>query len=153
MNVLTKLEMAKVMAKEENHFKNSWMIRPCEIYYDEYKECKYWKSRFHQYFIHGHKIDCSSWQKDYHYCKMWQENQSEEAYEALITSEKEHRINRLKGHIGNKVWERRDKPPEDWNSPLPEWMEEKFKDSYLEKMKNKEVQKKIESINKYCVIM
>lgn len=57
-----------------------FQIRPCEIYRDEYNECKYWKSRFHQYFIHGHKVDCSSWQKDFKNCEIWQENKSKDAY-------------------------------------------------------------------------
>ncbi|KAF7417811.1 hypothetical protein HZH68_000464 [Vespula germanica] len=72
---------------------------------------------------------------------------------AIIESEKERRMNRLKGHFGNTIWKKRDKPPENWNSPLPEWMQENYKNSYLEKMKTKEAQEKSEMIDKYCVIM
>ncbi|XP_047358582.1 UPF0545 protein C22orf39 homolog [Vespa velutina] len=138
---------------EENRFKYAWMIRPCEIYKDEYSECKYWKSRFHQYFIYGHKIDCSSWKEDFKNCEIWEANKSEDAYNAIVESEKKRRLNRLKGHFGNRIWKKRDKPPEDWNSPLPEWMQENFKNSYLEKMKNKEAQEALEKLDKYCVIM
>lgn len=38
---------------------------------------------------------------------------------------------RLKASYGNDVWERRKKPPEDWNAPLPKWIEEENKNTYL----------------------
>lgn len=62
-------------------------------------------------------------------------------------------MNRLKGHVGNTIWQRRDEPPEDWNNPLPQWMQENFKDSYLEKIKKKDAQEVSDMLNKYCVIM
>lgn len=58
----------------------------------------------------------------------------------LIASEKQRRYARLRPHYENDVWEKREKPPENWNAPLPEWMQEKFKNTYLqirsEDMKN-----------------
>lgn len=66
----------------------------------------------------------------------------------LIESEKTRRLRRLRAHYENDVWQRRDKPPENWNAPLPKWLDEKNKNSYLkcitEKLKEttgKEVQK------------
>ena len=40
---------------------------------------------------------------------------------------------RLEGHYGNNVWEKREQPPtkEDWNKPLPEYMLDRQKKSYL----------------------
>ena len=40
---------------------------------------------------------------------------------------------RLEGHYGNNVWEKRDEPPakEDWNKPLPEYMLDRQRKSYL----------------------
>ena len=40
---------------------------------------------------------------------------------------------RLEGHYGNNVWEKRDEPPakEDWNKPLPEYMLDRQRQSYL----------------------
>lgn len=38
----------------------------------------------------------------------------------MIESEKERRNERLRGHYNNNVWEKRDTPPDDWNKPLPE---------------------------------
>ncbi|CAK9796010.1 UPF0545 protein C22orf39 homolog [Anthophora quadrimaculata] len=119
-----------------------WMIRPCEIYKEEYSDCKSIKARFHQYFIFGKTIDCSQWKADYKNCKQWNNNKSKEAYDKLIDSEKKRRLERLKGHYENNVWQKRDKPPEDWNAPLPEWIEKRRKDSYLycinEKLKNEQ---------------
>ena len=38
---------------------------------------------------------------------------------------------RLKPHINNTVWEKRDSPPPDWNKPLPDYLLERQKNSYL----------------------
>lgn len=38
---------------------------------------------------------------------------------------------RVKYHAENDVWERRDKPPADWNRPLPEHLAEISETSYL----------------------
>lgn len=46
-------------------------------------------------------------------------------------------MERLKGHYKNNVWQRRSTtPPENWNAPLPEWMEEKYANSYLKYMRD-----------------
>lgn len=49
----------------------------------------------------------------------------------MIASEKKRKLERLKPHYQNKVWKKRDKPPENWNAPLPEWIVEKDKNTYL----------------------
>lgn len=41
------------------------------------------------------------------------------------------RLKRLKGHYKNDVWKKRDNPPENWAAPLPEWLEQKNKNTYL----------------------
>ena len=38
---------------------------------------------------------------------------------------------RLKPHINNPVWEKRESPPPDWNKPLPEYLLERQENSYL----------------------
>lgn len=49
---------------------------------------------------------------------------------------------RWQGHYNNNIWTKRDKPPENWNVPLPEWMIEEHKNSFLkhvsDKLKNEE---------------
>lgn len=80
------------------------------------------------------------------------------------------RDERLKAHMNNDTWTKRDKPPERWNSRLPEWMEDRNRGTYLEiksnelkkqeteeKMKWKERQKNNEifkeSESSFCSIM
>lgn len=71
----------------------------------------------------------------------------------LIESEKNHRKERLLPHYQNDVWERRQKPPENWNVPLPEWMQEEFKNSFLH-LKNEELKgNKIADLDRKCTIM
>lgn len=41
------------------------------------------------------------------------------------------RDERMQAHFDNTTWTKRDKPPEDWNKPLPEWMVKRDEHSYL----------------------
>jgi len=131
-----------------------WMIRPCMVYKDEYDECCSVKARFHQYFIFGKSLDCNQWKTDYHNCYQWQKHKSEEAYDELIKSEKERRIQRLRSHLQNDVWEKREKPPENWNDPLPEWMQKEFENSYLH-IRNKEMKEgtEVSFLDTRCTIL
>ncbi|XP_049951517.1 UPF0545 protein C22orf39 homolog [Schistocerca serialis cubense] len=118
-------------ADEADSPKDAWMIRPCEIYDDEYSDCASFKARFHQYFVFGKFVDCSQWKHDYENCVRWRDSKNVKACDELIKSEKKRRYERLKAHIDNDIWEKRDAPPEDWNKPLPEWMQNEYKDTYL----------------------
>ncbi|XP_053972110.1 uncharacterized protein LOC128872942 [Hylaeus volcanicus] len=120
--------------QEDELREDEWMVRPCELYKEEYDDCKSIRARFHQYFVHGKTIKCSQWKTDYENCYLWSKYKSEKAYEELIKSEKNRRLERLKGHYLNNVWTRRDKPPENWNAPLPQWMQDKFEHSFLKYM-------------------
>lgn len=106
------------------------LIRPCEVYKDEYKECKSSKSRRQQIFVHGQIADCEQWSKDFDNCQKWTWQSNEDAAKSIIESEIQRIDERLKPHLYNKVWKKRDKPPEDWNKPLPEF-EKLTKNSYL----------------------
>lgn len=60
----------------------------------------------------------------------WMENK-ESAIE-LIRSELERKAARMKSHYDNDTWTKRDEPPKDWSKPLPEFMNERNKNSYLD---------------------
>ncbi|KOC64589.1 UPF0545 protein C22orf39 like protein [Habropoda laboriosa] len=60
--------------------KYTWMVRPCEIYKDEYNDCTSIRARFHQYFVFGEPINCKQWNTDYKNCKKWNTYKSKEAY-------------------------------------------------------------------------
>ncbi|XP_011708191.1 PREDICTED: UPF0545 protein C22orf39 homolog [Wasmannia auropunctata] len=141
-------------AKEEKPREFEWMVRPCMIYKDEYDDCTGVKARFHQYFIHGETVDCSQWKTDYKNCYQWEKYKSEEAYNELIKSEKQRRARRLHAHYQNDVWEKREKPPENWNAPLPEWMQKEFQNSYLH-IRSQEIKQGTEasSLDTRCTIL
>lgn len=63
-------------------------------------------------------------------------------------------MKRFHGHYANNVWEKRKAPPEDWAKPLPEWMEKKNENSYLQ-LKQMEMEGKVpvEIEKSYCAIM
>lgn len=109
-----------------------FQIRPCFLYNEEYSDCTSIKARFHQYFIEGETIDCSQWKTDYKNCQKWEDKKDLDAATAVVKSEEKRRLDRLKSHYGNTVWTKRDAPPEKWNAPLPEWLEERNKNTYLE---------------------
>ncbi|XP_031843563.1 synaptic plasticity regulator PANTS [Nomia melanderi] len=121
----------KEKEKSEELRKFEWMIRPCEVYKDEYVDCRSMKARFHQYFVLGKLIDCEHWISDHRDCYRWLKDDSDEALANILEHEKQRRIERLGGHYRNDVWKKRDKPPEQWNAPLPEWLQKKYQNSFL----------------------
>ncbi|KAK1119260.1 hypothetical protein K0M31_013449 [Melipona bicolor] len=138
----------------EEKIQDEWLIRPCAAYKEEYTDCTSIKGRFHQYFIYGEILDCKQWKIDYENCNLWTEHKNEKACYELINSEKTRRWNRLKDHYTNDVWEKRDKPPENWNAPLPKWLEERNSNSYLKIVNEKLKETKDEISNRsFCTIM
>ncbi|XP_025201549.1 UPF0545 protein C22orf39 homolog [Melanaphis sacchari] len=108
-----------------------WMIRPCEIYNNEYSECTSISSRLHQMFVHGSTIDCNYWHEDYTNCLKWKNYKNIQAAETLVNSEKMRRRNRWKTFYANDVWKNRTSPPENWNDPLPDYITQRQQNSTL----------------------
>ncbi|XP_032686579.1 UPF0545 protein C22orf39 homolog [Odontomachus brunneus] len=146
--------MGEKKEEENPRRKLEWMVRPCMIYKAEYDDCTSIKARFDQYFVFGEPIDCTQWKTDYLNCYQWEKYKSEEAFNDLIESEKQRRIKRLQPHYENDVWEKRDKPPENWNAPLPEWLQKKYENSYLQ-IRSEEMKKGIEKspLDVKCTIL
>ncbi|XP_012235750.1 synaptic plasticity regulator PANTS [Linepithema humile] len=140
--------------KEKEFRENQWMVRPCVVYKDEYDDCTSIRARFNQYFIFGQMLDCNQWNTDYRNCYQWRKYNSDEAYNELIKSEKQRRLKRLRAHYANDVWEKREKPPENWNAPLPEWMQKDFQNSYLH-IRNEEMKegKEVSALDSRCTIL
>ncbi|XP_050523025.1 UPF0545 protein C22orf39 homolog [Daktulosphaira vitifoliae] len=136
-------------ASEDVKSLDTWMIRPCDIYNSEYKECTSIMSRLHQLFIFGNTIDCSQWHKDYQDCYKWKSKKDIKAAESLVQSEKNRRNNRWKTFYANDIWETRTSPPENWNDPLPDYIANRNST-----LKNDASKINQQSINeKFCVIM
>ncbi|KPI91664.1 PREDICTED: UPF0545 protein C22orf39 homolog [Papilio xuthus] len=131
-----------------------WLIRDCEVYKDEYKECTSFRGRFHQYFIFGELLDCKQWKRDYDNCCKWENSKDVKAAVAVIESEKQRRLERLRAHYRNDTWKKRDAPPADWDKPLPEWMAKRDENTYLA-LKAKEMRegKTEETSDSLCTIM
>lgn len=72
----------------------------------------------------------------------------------MIASEKNRRLERLRPHYMNDVWEKRTSPPEDWNKPLPEYMQKEHEVTYLN-VKAKEMRGEITPAedSSFCSIM
>merc|ERR1712004_20573 len=113
-------------AKDPTSALDTWLIRPCDYYHEEYQDCKSYKGRFNEKFIYGEVQTkrCDQWLTDYKNCLKYKKTQSIVAADELISSEKERRRIRLFNANNNDVWEYRTEPPEDWNSPLPEKLRE-----------------------------
>jgi len=134
-----------------------WAVRDCVDYKDEYKNCTSFKDRFQQYFVFGEFLDCDQWHSDYKSCCKLEEKDDWQAGVDLIVSEKQRRDQRFGAHFANKVWTKRDAPPANWNAPLPDWMAQRYKNSYLE-LKSRELRgetgtKPNEEKSSLCTIM
>ncbi|XP_046745016.1 UPF0545 protein C22orf39 homolog [Diprion similis] len=122
----------KTEEKEEKILENQWMIRPCFIYDEEFSECAGFRGRFQQYFVHGEYADCNQWKIDHKNCKLWTSLQDETAFQLLVESETKRRADRLRPHVANTTWKKRDAPPDGWNKPLPEWLNKINENTYLQ---------------------
>lgn len=76
-------------------------------------------------------MNCDQWRDDYNNCQKLSWFKNKEAAELIIQSELSRRAERLKAHYGNDTWIKRENPPTDWAKPLPAFMEERNKDTYL----------------------
>lgn len=114
-----------------NNNNNFTQIRPCSFYKTELKECKRIKGRFNQYFIYGEFLDCIPWKTDYKNCQKWSWGKDKKAASDLIDRELQRQDERLRAHAANNVWTKRDKPPEDWSKPLPEFIQKRNENTLL----------------------
>lgn len=118
--------------QDQVNYPKAWMVRPCEWYWDEFKECSRIRSRIHQYFIYGRTQDCSQWNRDYNNCISFRKKKDVDSLNSLIASEEKRVKKRMSNSIRNDVWSYRSSPPTNWSDPLPEWMEERMKGTPLE---------------------
>lgn len=73
---------------------------------------------------------------------------------AVIESEKQRRLERLRAHYRNDTWKKRDAPPTDWDKPLPEWMAKRDENTYLaQRAKEMKEGKMEETSDSFCTIM
>lgn len=128
-------------------------MRPCKAYRGEYKECKRWKGRFNQYFIFGEMLDCQGWADTYNNCQKYSWRGNKDAAIDVIKSEIERYENRMRPHLENDVWAKREKPPDDWSQPLPQFMVERNQGSYIDVQLKKMAADSEGATKKFCTFM
>lgn len=96
-------------------------------------------------------MNCDQWRDDYNNCQKYSWLTDKEAATSLIQSELSRRAKRMKAHYDNDIWTKRDKPPADWTKPLPPFMEERNKNTFLEKkaqeLKEEEEKERLRALN------
>lgn len=90
-------------------------------------------------------MDCNQWRDDYNNCQKYSWLENKEAANEVIKSELSRRAARLKTHYDNDIWTKRENPPDDWAKPLPQFMIERNKNTYLE-IKNNELKEDEEKL-------
>ncbi|XP_067142843.1 synaptic plasticity regulator PANTS [Centruroides vittatus] len=101
---------------------DAWMVKPCEWYKEEYRDCMSFKARFNQYFIYGKFLECKEWLCNYEDCLKWRKCKDPQYLSSVIEDEKRRREKRMNSAKENDVWELRKEPPKDWNKPLPDYL-------------------------------
>ncbi|ESO97780.1 hypothetical protein LOTGIDRAFT_208924 [Lottia gigantea] len=101
------------------------MVRPCEMYVQEFKECTSKQGREHQMYIFGRHMNCSKWEEDKENCFKLRNGNDSSAAIKIIKHELIRREKRMAAAKNNDVWEYRTGPPDDWDKPLKGWMEQK----------------------------
>lgn len=81
--------------------------------------------------MYGEYLNCDQWRDDYNNCQKWSWFQNKDAALEIIKSEMKRHGERMKAHTDNTTWTKRDKPPNDWNAPLPDWMEKRNENTFL----------------------
>lgn len=81
--------------------------------------------------MYGESLNCDQWRDDNNNCHKWTWFQNKDAAIEVIKSEIQRRDERMKAHYDNKTWTKRDKPPDDWNKPLPDWMAKRAENSFM----------------------
>ncbi|XP_022686875.1 UPF0545 protein C22orf39 homolog isoform X2 [Varroa jacobsoni] len=114
--------------------KYNWMMRPCEVYEDEYNDCISMRARLHQKFIFGEYVDCSDWKSDRDNCFKWRTKKDLVAFDNVVRSELQRKVKRNLATLAtSSVWEFRETPPsqEEWCPELPSFLKEKMEKSTL----------------------
>lgn len=111
------------------------LIRPCERYWELYKDCTSIRSRIGQYYVDGKLTDCQIMKDNYYACKEFRKTKNPALLDPIIAWERNLINSRLQSEKQNIAWQLRDKPPEDFESDLPEFIRERQEHSFFKKDK------------------
>jgi hypothetical protein len=117
-------------------------IQSCDAYIKDYRHCNKLTSRLEQYYVYGKRLDCKPLKELMLACLRYKQNVTLDDYKILIMNEQKKkeefkRINEINKQ--NDIWSYRDVAPSDWNAPLPEWAQDRIKQtSWFTKEENKQ---------------
>ena len=98
------------------------LVRPCHRYKEMYKSCRSFRGRLHQYYVYGELFDCNKHKENYDACMNYRETKDFSILEKVIQWERDLIETRVNAEKQNQTWEFRTQPPDDFNSPLPEFL-------------------------------
>lgn len=103
----------------------------CDYYDHEYRQCSSFSGRIDNYYrgISISREECARFRELFNDCANYERDPVNNFQALLRLNDYENELmrRRLETTKANDVWERRTKPPSDWNSPLPDWCMEKLK--------------------------
>lgn len=105
-------------------------IKSCDTYIKDYRNCTKLSSRLEQYYVYGKKLDCQPLKELMVACVRYKQNVTIDDYKLLLDNEQKRmeELKRIKeSNRQNNIWSYRDLPPSDWNDPLPQWAQDRVK--------------------------
>ena len=108
-------------------------LLPCDHYDHEYRQCSSFRGRIDRYYrgISSSSDECKKFRELFDDCAKY-EREPVGNFDALLRlNNYENDLMRKRADASrlNDVWERRTRPPSDWNAPLPDWCQEKIANS------------------------
>jgi len=123
---------------ESDGLKDEWIISPCDSYNSDYNDCLKTTSRIQQYYRLGEQVNCEFYKFLFEKCQKSRNHGDKSSLKDLVEYERFLVDDRKKNTEANDVWAKRDKPPHDWNAPLPDWCKERLqKTTWYESSKQK----------------
>lgn len=113
--------------------RGAFHLLPCDHYDHEYWQCSSFSGRIDRYYrgISISSDECKKFRELFDDCVKY-EREPGGSFDALLRlNNYENDLMRKRADAArvNDVWERRTKPPSDWNAPLPDWCQEKIVNS------------------------
>lgn len=112
---------------------DKFLVRPCERYRELFKSCSSLKNRIYQYYIYGETIDCRHYKEHHDNCMAFRKTRDTNHLDSIIDWEKKYIEVRKMSEKQNDVWQPRKAPPTSFDGPLPEFIQNNHRNSYLKR--------------------
>lgn len=118
-------------------------LLPCDHYEYEFRNCTSFRNKLYNYYMGVEKsaAECDYYNQLFVACVKYKHNPAENFDSLLKLNKYESELveRRAQAARANDVWQLRrpNEPPSDWNAKLPDWCEERLKDTYWYKSAKK----------------